>query len=192
LKVKPFVSQLPFGSQALSTAMLFTAKNSVKVWSRRPLRGGSHLASSVCWERELLVLIAWVEGGEVGLAVTYVVVDVCQSGNVEAVVVRPLLGVWLRAIVADIRTIVDLKIVGLVEDRVAEPLPLLLDRINKGGVSSIASQLCAEEEEAAVGCDVLVVVAVVESEHLPSKAAAAVVVPAVGLTVEDRLCHGGP
>jgi hypothetical protein len=126
-----------------------------------------------------------LEGEEVGLAVTYVIVDVCQSGNVKAVIVRPLLGVWFRAVVADIRTVVDLESVGLVKDRVAEPLPLLLDRIDKSGVSGITSQLCAEEEEAAVGCDVLVVVAVIESEHLPSKTAAAVVVPAVGLAVED-------
>lgn len=118
------------------------------------------------------------------MASTHVVVDVCESGDVEAVVVRPLLGVWFRAVVADVRAVVDLEVVGLVEDRVAEPLPLLLDRIDKSGVSSIPGQLCAEEEEAAVCCDVLVVVAVVESEHLPSKAAAAMVVPAVGLAVE--------
>ena len=119
------------------------------------------------------------------MASTHVVVDVCESGDVEAVVVRPLLGVWFRAVVADVRAVVDLEVVGLVEDRVAEPFPLLLDRIDERGVSSIPGQLCTQKEETAVGGDVLVVVAVVESEHLPAKAAAAVVVPAVGLAVED-------
>lgn len=146
----------------------------------------SHLASSV-WLGEGRVSFGCVGGrGRDVLAcgTTHVVVDVCESGDVESIVVRPLLGVWFRAVVADVRAVVDLEVVGLVEDRVAEPLPLLLDRIDKSGVSSIPGQLCAEEEEAAVCCDVLVVVAVVESEHLPSKAAAAMVVPAVGLAVE--------
>jgi len=55
----------------------------------------------------------------------YVVVYVCESGNVEAIVVGPLLVVCFCAVVAYISTVVDLEIVGLVEDRVAEPLPLL-------------------------------------------------------------------
>jgi len=55
-----------------------------------------------------------------------VIVYVCESGNVEAVIVRPLLGVCYCAIVAYIGTVVDLETVGLVEDRVAEPLPLFL------------------------------------------------------------------
>jgi hypothetical protein len=170
-------------------------KNSAKAWVRRPLRGGSHLASSVCGEGRRVSFVGWFwEGwGDVcSCSSTYVVVDVCESGDVEAIIVRPLLGVWFGAVVADIGAVVDLEVVGLVEDRVAEPLPLLLDRIDKSGVAGVAGQFRTEEEEAAVGGDVLIVVAVVESEHLPSKAAAALVVPAVGLAVEDRLRHGGP
>jgi hypothetical protein len=121
-----------------------------------------------------------------------VIVHVRQSRKIEAIVVRPLLIVCNGAIVGDIRSIVDLVTVKLEEYRIAEPVPLLLCPINESAVASVSSQLRGEEEETAVRGNVLVIVAIVECEHLPSETTVAIVVPAICLSIEHRLCHSSP
>jgi len=120
------------------------------------------------------------------------IIHVGQSSEIETIVVRPLLIVCDCAIVGYIRAVIDLESVLLEENRITEPIPLLLCPINKSAVTSVSSQLRSEEEETTVRSDVLVVVAIVKSKHLPSETTIAVVVPAVGLSVEHRLCHRSP
>jgi len=120
------------------------------------------------------------------------VVHVRQSCNIETVVVRPLLIVCDGTIVGNIRAVIDLEAVGLIEHRIAEPIPLFLCPIHESSVASVSGQFRGEKEETAVRSNVLVVVAIVESEHLPSETTIALVVPAVRLSIEHRLCHGGP
>ena len=123
---------------------------------------------------------------------TYVVIHIRQSCDIEAVVVRPLLVVGYSTIVGNIRAVIDLEAVGLIQYRLTEPIPLLLCPIVESGVAGISGQFGSEKEEAAVRGNVLVVVTVVEGKHLPSKTTIALFVPTVRLTVEYRLCHGGP
>lgn len=120
------------------------------------------------------------------------VVHVRQSCDVEAVIVRPLLIVCDGAIVGNIRAIVDLEPVRLVQHRTAEPIPLLLCPIDESSVASVSSQFRGEKEETAVRGNVLIVVAVVESKHLPSETTSTLVVPAGRLSIKNRLCHGSP
>jgi hypothetical protein len=121
-----------------------------------------------------------------------VVVHVRQSCDIKAIVVRPLLVVCDGAVVGYIRAVVDLKPVGLVEYRIAEPIPLLLCPIDESSVASVSGQFRGEKEETTVRGNVLIVVTVVEGKHLPSETTVALVVPAVRLSIEYRLCHSGP
>lgn len=120
------------------------------------------------------------------------VVHVRQSSDIEAVVVRPLLVICNGTVVGDIRAVIDLEAVGLIEDRTTEPIPLFLCPVHKSSIASVSGQFRGEEEEPAVRGNVLVVVAIVESKHLPSETTGALVVPAVRLSIEHRLCHSGP
>jgi len=121
-----------------------------------------------------------------------VVVHVRQSCDIEAIVVRPLLVVCDGAVVGDIRAVIDLESVGLIEHRITEPIPLLLCPIDESSVASVSGQFRSEKEETAVRGNVLVIVAVVEGKHLPSETTIALVVPAIRLSIEYRLCHCGP
>ena len=120
------------------------------------------------------------------------VVQVRQSCDIKAIVVRPLLIVCDSAVVGNIRAVVDLVAVKLEEYRIAEPIPLLLCPIHESAVAGVSSQLAGKKEEPAVCSNVLVVVAVVEGKHLPSETTIALVVPAIRLSIEYRLCHCGP
>jgi hypothetical protein len=130
--------------------------------------------------------------GRAKSARTYLVEHHSCAEHVDASVVRPLNVVQIRAVDLGISTVKDLVSTTDQADverpsvRLGRPLIVSL-------VASVGIQARCNVEETALRNRVLVVVAVVESENLPSQTSSTrLVVPSRGLTVEDCLCQGKP
>lgn len=124
---------------------------------------------------------------------TYIVVHVCCSKQIHAIVVGELGLVDIGAVGLNVGTVVDVVVV-IHESNTSHPVPSGLGPGRVGFVVGVASKTRTEVEEAAVRNAVLVVISVVGEGNLPSQTAttSSIVSSRVSLGVEDGLSQGKP
>jgi hypothetical protein len=101
-----------------------------------------------------------------------VIVHVGETGQEDAICVRPLLSAALRTVGRGACAIENCVLFGIPQGRVFVPVPDLVGPVDVCLVTSVATKASSELEKASVGYGILVVVTDIEREDLPAEATA--------------------
>lgn len=124
--------------------------------------------------------------------ITYIVVHIRSTHHESSNVVCPLQLGGDRAVVLNLRAIVDL-VLTREQWRGFDPVVRFLGPIGISLIAGVLGQPSSKLEETSIGNGIFVVVSFIECEDLPSQSTATILrVPSRNLQIEHCLCQGKP